>query len=136
MTEVEAINHKLILLAEKNEDILAILLVGSYARNKQHEKSDIDIMIITIDEMKYFSDYKWINEIAEASAVEKENWGIVNTLRFFSGKTEIELNICSTEWIKLPLDPETERVLRDGYKIIFERNDSLHKIKKIIPELS
>jgi len=136
MTEVEAINHKLNLLAEKNEDILAILLVGSYARNKQHDKSDIDIMIITTDEMKYFSDYKWINEIAESSAIEKENWGMVNTLRCFSDETEIEFNICPTEWIILPTDPETERVLRDGYKIIFERNDSLHRIKKTIPELS
>ena len=136
MTKLESLTRKLNLLAEKNEDLLAILLVGSYARNKQHDKSDIDIMIITTDETRYFSDYKWINVIAEASAVEKENWGIVNTLRFFSGNTEIELNISSTEWITLPLDPETERVLRDGYKIIFERNDSLHRIKKTIPELS
>ncbi len=133
---IKLILNKISIIAERNEDVLAVLLVGSYARNKQHEKSDIDIMIITTDDMKYFSDYKWINEIAEVSAVEKENWGIINTLRFFSGKTEIELNICSTEWITLPLDPETERVLRDGYIIIFERNDSLLKIKKTIPELS
>ena len=136
MTEVEAINHKLNLLAEKNEDILAILLVGSYARNKQHDKSDIDIMIITTDETKYFSDYNWIDEIAEASAIEKENWGMVNTLRCFSDQTEIEFNICPTEWIILPTDPETERVLRDGYKIIFERNDSLREIRNFIPALN
>ncbi|HOF34087.1 MAG TPA: nucleotidyltransferase domain-containing protein [Spirochaetota bacterium] len=136
MTEIEAINYKLNLLAEKNTDILAVLLVGSYARNKQHEKSDIDIMVITTDEMKYFSDYNWIKQFAETDVIEKENWGIVNTLRFFSGQTEIELNICSTEWITLPLDTETERVLLDGYKIIFERNDSLHEIKNIIHELS
>ncbi len=136
MTEIEAINYKLNLLAEKNTDILAVLLVGSYARNKQHEKSDIDIMVITTDEMKYFSDYNWIKQFAETDVIEKENWGIVNTLRFFSGQTEIELNICSTEWITLPLDTETEKVLRDGYKIIFERNDSLHEIKNTIHELS
>lgn len=136
MKKLESLTRKLNLFAEKNTDILAVLLVGSYARNKQHEKSDIDIMIITTDEMKYLNDYNWINMIAESSAVEKENWGMVNTLRCFSDQTEIEFNICPTEWITLPTDPGTERVLRDGYKIIFERNNSLREIQSFIPEIS
>lgn len=133
VSDICLIQNKLNVFAAQSEDIAAILLVGSYARNEQHDKSDIDIMIITGDEMKYITDCSWVNSIADISSIEKENWGIVNTLRCFSKQTEIEFNICTTEWITLPLDPETEKVLRDGYKIIFERNDSLHEIKSFIP---
>lgn len=136
MKKLESLTLKLNLFADENEDILAVLLVGSYARNKQHEKSDIDIMIITTDEIKYLTDYNWINKIAESSTIEKENWGMVNTLRCFSDQIEIEFNICPTEWITLPTDPETERVLRDGYRIIFERNNSLREIQSFIPALN
>ncbi|HER24411.1 MAG TPA: nucleotidyltransferase domain-containing protein [Candidatus Atribacteria bacterium] len=39
--------------AYRNNDLDSLLLVGSYARNKAHQDSDIDLILIFNDPKKY-----------------------------------------------------------------------------------
>jgi len=44
---VNILNDVLEILGSRQEDVVGIYVVGSYARNEQKEKSDIDILVIT-----------------------------------------------------------------------------------------
>jgi len=101
--------------ASEHCDILAILLVGSYARNTQKESSDIDL-------------HDWLLVFGKPLSITTEDYGLITSLRVQYEKYEIEFGLGSTEWISEPIDPGTKKVLADGYKILFERNYILKNI--------
>ncbi|MEK6898805.1 MAG: DUF2080 family transposase-associated protein [Nanoarchaeota archaeon] len=53
------------------EDIIGIYLVGSYARNEQKEKSDIDILAISENTQKHISSGKYEIEIIPLSMIKE-----------------------------------------------------------------
>ena len=118
-------------LAIQNEDIFAVFLVGSYAKNTAHDESDIDVMILTQNSEKYFTEMEWINTFGHVKELRTEKWGIVSTIRVFFEAIEIEFNFCDKKWIKIPLDEGTLETLKDGFKIIYERNGVLSDVRKI-----
>lgn len=48
--------------AEAQEEILGVMLVGSYARNSARPDSDIDLVIITNRLEIYLEDDTWVKE--------------------------------------------------------------------------
>lgn len=61
--EVEAIIATVKAWAKQQPEIYAVALVGSWARNQAHENSDIDLMILTPEFERFFSDTNWFNNI-------------------------------------------------------------------------
>ena len=111
-------------------DIVAILLVGSYARNMQNEKSDIDLVIISDQWKQFLVNKKWLSYYGAPLTTNIEYYGLITSLRVKYEQYEIEFGLGSTEWISVPIDNGTKKVLQDGYKILYERDNSLLQIKQ------
>ena len=128
------LRNQLIRFGSSNKDILAIFLVGSYARGANRIDSDIDIVIVTSEQNKYIDDTAWIDGFGKIKHVDTEYYGWVTALRVFYDNYEIEFDIAPVKWIYVPLDAGTRRTLSDGYKIIYEKLNILKEIKKEVGE--
>jgi predicted nucleotidyltransferase len=113
----------------KNNDLDSLLLVGSYARNKAHQDSDIDLVLIFNNPKKYVNNLDWIKEFGEIEKVEIEYWGRVTSIRTCYKKgIEVEFGITSAEWAEIPVDSGTSRVVSDGLKILVDKSKKLEQL--------
>jgi len=115
---------------ESEENILAIGLVGSYARNAAKEDSDIDLMILTKDPEIYVSNNSWIEKFAKVKEIKDEIWGQLKTKRvFFENELEVEFNFDKKSWAN-PKDSGTQRVVGDGIRILVDKEQILKELTK------
>lgn len=109
--------------ANENEAIHSVILVGSYARGKEKEDSDVDLVIITSNPDLYFKD-NFAGNFGEVLESKKEDWGRVTSIRvWYENGLEVEFGITTPIWVEKPLDGGTQRVLSDGYKVILDKED-------------
>lgn len=120
--------------AQKQENIIGVFLVGSWARNDAKNDSDIDLVIICSEPKIYLENTEWINQFAKISSSKKEDWGLVQEIRtFYDNGLEIEFGLTSNEWINsFPIDPGTYRVIHDGVKVLLDRQGQLRELIKIV----
>jgi predicted nucleotidyltransferase len=117
--------------AASQPDILAVALLGSYARNEATSISDVDLVIIASEPETYLQDTRWAQYFGTISRQQFENYGKVISLRvWYSGGHEVEYGFTDETWSVLPLDEGTKRVISDGMQILFERGSILSRLKK------
>ncbi len=89
-------------------DILAVALVGSYAKNAATETSDVDLVIIADGPQKYLMNTKWISIFGTVITKKVEDYGALTSLRvWYESGLEIEYGFTSAAWAKSPLDQGT-----------------------------
>jgi len=114
--------------AENHVDIVSVALVGSHARGAARSDSDVDLVIQCASPARYLGDLTWISEFGVAKDVSVEDYGVVQSVRvFYEGGPEVEYGITSSKWATLPLDEGTLKVLRDGVKVLLDRDGSLNR---------
>ncbi len=121
--------------AEVQDEILGVLLVGSYARNSAKPDSDIDLVIITNKPEIYLNDDRWIKNFGVVKEIRDEDYKLVQARRvFYENGLEVEYGITTKEWAKTdPIDEGTERVIKDGAKILADKSAILNKlVNKVI----
>ncbi len=119
--------------ANAEENINGIFLVGSYASDRAKETSDVDLIIITDEPFLYLTNNYWIEVFGKTTIVKDEDWGLLKTKRaYFDNGLEIEFNITTNEWMRVPADPETKKVLAEGNKILL---DKAGKLKNFIAQI-
>jgi len=130
MKEINNFLGKVRKWADKQKDIKAILLVGSYARGQAHNDSDIDLILLTNEPDKYLNDQSFAGTFGDISIIEKEFWGKVTSLRiWYKDSFEVELGITIPAWItEEPLDAGTLRTITDGAKVIIDKIGSLEEL--------
>ena len=107
--------------ASTQTDVLAVALVGSYARNAARENSDVDLVIIMDDPQKYLTDTEWTKTFGAVVKQQIEDYGMLTSLRvWYESGLEIEYGFTTRAWVKLPLDKGTKRVVDDGMRVLFE----------------
>jgi len=112
--------------ASAQEDVQAIALVGSYARGKARDDSDIDLVILTSEPSKYIEDLKWIERFGAVEKHRVEDYGKLISIRaWYEGGVEVEYGITTPDWAALPLDAGTQGVIRGGMIALFERGNLL-----------
>ena len=131
---VEKIKQKVFDVFEENDNIVVVLLIGSYARHEQKVDSDIDLMIVARDKERLLCSSYWINQFGSIMKIEKEDLGTVTSLRAYYKEYEIEFGIGNEIWLDIPLDTGTEKVLKDGYVVLYDRNNRMNSIRKAIEE--
>jgi predicted nucleotidyltransferase len=115
--------------AYKNNDLDSLLLVGSYARDKAHQDSDIDLVLIFNDPEKYVNNIDWIKEFGEIEKCKIEYWGRVTSIRtWYKNVIEVEFGITSVEWAEIPVDSGTFRVVSGGLKILIDKSKKLENL--------
>jgi predicted nucleotidyltransferase len=118
--------------AASRPDILAVALVGSYARNEATDASDVDLVIVASEPEKYLQDTQWAQYFGTISRQQLENYGKVTSLRvWYSGGHEVEYAFTDKTWCALPLDEGTKKVISDAMQILSERGSILNGLKRL-----
>jgi predicted nucleotidyltransferase len=111
-------------------DILAVALVGSYARNEATDASDVDLVVVARDPKIYVEDTKWAQCFGPISRQQVENYGKVTSLRvWYSVGHEVEYGFTDETWCALPLDEGTKKVISGGMQILSDRWSILTRLE-------
>ena len=108
-------------------DIVGLILVGSYARDRPRIGSDVDLILITTHPDRYLEHDDWLTELVPGGQlIRAKRWGAVieRRLRIRTG-LHVELNVADQTWADLPLDPGTQRVLGGGGHPLHDPNNIL-----------
>ena len=112
--------------ASAREDVQAVALVGSYARDEARDDSDIDFVILTSQPQSYLEDLKWMEHFGQVEKYQTEDYGKLTSVRvWYQNGMEVEYGFTTPDWVSIPLDAGTERVIRDGMIVLFERGNLL-----------
>lgn len=104
--------------AEPRADIIAIGIVGSWARGEHHDGSDVDVVVLTPHKAAYAAGDDWIAAALGqvVPIVRRAEWGVLTErrVRLPSG-LEIEFGLVEPSWAQTdPIDPGTAAVVADG----------------------
>ena len=129
--QVKDLVNAIVKWAEFKPDILGVALVGSYARDETKIDSDVDLMFLTLTPKELIDRPDWITEFGNIKSIKVEDWGLVTSVRvFYQDDLEVEYGITTSEWVRLPIDGGTRRVISNGIKILLDKSGLLEKALK------
>ncbi len=103
--------------AARRPDVVAVALVGSWARGRPRMGSDVDLVVLTTDKPTYLRDESWVAKLGGTRIVRRRDWGPLYTERRFvlpSG-LEVEFGVAPPAWAATDApDPNVSEVVRDG----------------------
>jgi predicted nucleotidyltransferase len=98
------------------DDVVAVGLLGSWARGNPTPRSDVDLVIITESPASYTTDVTWIAGLPGARLVRTQQWGPLLTERrlVLPSGLEVDVGITDRRWASTdPVDDGTARVIAD-----------------------
>lgn len=130
---VDSILEEVTQWAFRRADIVAVALVGSWARGEARLDSDIDLMLLVHDPEIFRQNKKWIDEIhwtdinTEVDTWSDKEYGVIWSRHvYLDDKTEIEFGFGFCSWASVnPIDSGTLRVVNDGCKILYDSENLL-----------
>lgn len=118
--------------AQFDPAIEALLVVGSFANGTQRQTSDLDLIILTSSH-SFLEDTNWAEGFGTVKFSSVETWGVVSTLRVhYEGDMEVEFNFAPANWADFPLDGGTEAVLRDGFRVLVDKNSRFARMAEML----
>ncbi|KQZ85566.1 nucleotidyltransferase [Microbacterium sp. Root166] len=119
--DAAAVIEDIAIWAAGRDDVVAVAVVGSYARGAERMGSDVDIIVLA-DRSDPLTDVGWFRQLRpRARLIRSKEWGPVKErrMRLPSG-LQVELGFAASDWAAVPLDPGTRRVLSDGHRIVYD----------------
>ncbi|MDQ1435706.1 MAG: uncharacterized protein QOF59_2522 [Actinomycetota bacterium] len=113
--------------ARSDPTIIAVGLAGSEARGEARLDSDVDLVVLVQRPERWLDDDAWHVAFGDVRLVSAETFGVLGErrLRLPSG-LDIEVGIVPTSWAAIdPIDAGTQRVVGDGFRVLYEQDDSL-----------
>lgn len=122
------------------DDVRAMALVGSWARGNPSHVSDFDLLVLTDRTEEYRRHGKWLSEIDFGNAgfriqsSESAVYGVVCSHHIHLLPTaEVEMTFANCSWARTdPIDGGTRRVVKDAFRIIFDKDGTLDKLIDIV----
>lgn len=114
--------------ASAQSDILALALIGSYARDAATETSDVDLVLISSNPERYLQDSDWVQRFGIVEKQQVEDYGLLISIRvWYADGREVEYGITDERWAAIPLDEGSRRIISDGMRVLFEQNHILSR---------
>ena len=114
--------------ARLQPEILAVALVGSYARNEARADSDVDLILICTRPPMYLADRSWLPIFGEIDRQQQEDYGKLVSIRvWYRAGLEVEYGITDEDWAAIPLDEGTRRVISNGMVVLLQHGDILSR---------
>ncbi|HET7011791.1 MAG TPA: nucleotidyltransferase domain-containing protein [Anaerolineales bacterium] len=112
--------------AAGEDDIEAVVLVGSHARGQARPGSDVDLVILTTDPQRYLRERRWLETFGSVAAQNLEDWGRVTSVRaVYADGLEVEFGLTTPDWAEAPVDEGTRQVIEKGCVVVFDRGGKL-----------
>lgn len=118
--------------SEEEPDIVAVALVGSWARNAAQMGSHIDIVVLTSEPDRFASTENWINVASGrcGKLIRTRKWGPLTERRvLLEPGLEIDYGFAGPQWANVPPDAGTTRVVSDGLVPIYDPMRVLHRLR-------
>lgn len=110
--------------ATHRPDVRAVGVAGSWARGEAGPDSDVDLVVLVDDPKSVLASEG--QNTAQAFGVDGqmviEDWGAVTAIRGYSREgLELEIGITTPAWASVdPLDAGTRKVIRGGFRIVYD----------------
>ncbi len=118
--------------AAAQPDIAGVAVVGSWARDAARTESDLDLVILTVDQQRYLTDDGWMARAVghHAEIVRTKVWGPVVERRVqMASGFEIELGFAPADWAGTdPVDAGTARVVRGGCRPLHDPSGAFARL--------
>jgi hypothetical protein len=116
--------------ANQRPDVVGAALVGSHARGDARPGSDVDLIVLTPAPDAYVDDHEWVRAFGTVESIDTQRWGAVTSLKVrYARGPEVELGITTPAWASTdPVDPGTARVVRDGFRVLFDPTGALGRL--------
>ena len=121
--EVERVVRDATVWARARRDVAGVAVVGSWARGTASDGSDVDLVLLSDDPTAYTHREDWVAELfPSARLMRTGDWGaIVERRLLLPSELEVELGVASRSWAAVePLDEGTQRVVRDGLRVMYD----------------
>jgi Nucleotidyltransferase domain len=121
------------LWAHAQPDVLAVVVVGSYAYERPRMSSDVDLVMVSTRVGEHLADLAFIQTITPTGRViRRQQWGPVHErrVRLRSG-LQVEFGLTTPDWVALPLDAGTAAVLSHGCKIVTDDGSITRALQSI-----
>ena len=125
--EVEAVVERALAWASSEPTIVGLALVGSWAAGRAREDSDVDLVVVTRDVDRFVESGDWIGELGADRVVRTADWGALTERRLATASgLEVEVGFVDPAWAATePVDDGTRRVVRDGFRVVLDRERRL-----------
>ena len=121
--EVEQILDAFAAWAPQRPDVLAVGLIGSWARGAAGPGSDIDVVVVSADpERRARRSDGWPPGLPPLQAPRRRRWGFL-----LAGATELEVGVVPVRWAE---DPRTQRIVDDGLRIVYDPQGRLRALQR------
>lgn len=128
--------------AALREEIVALALVGSYARGAARPDSDVDLVVLTTDPDRFRQQTDWVQEIPWSQLQlhvvtwQDEDYGPLWSRRLtLSNGLEIEVGFTSPQWAAIdPCDEGTRQVIADGCWIVLDPSGLLNRLVQSVKQ--
>ncbi|MEM1262757.1 MAG: aminoglycoside 6-adenylyltransferase [Pseudomonadota bacterium] len=113
--------------ARDDERIVAAALCGSHASGTARQNSDIDIVLIATDPASLLGDWSWLETFGAPSVEGIEDYGLVQSVRVYFGSVEIEFGVTGLDWVRIPVDAGTAKLMREPIRILYDSGEQLER---------
>jgi predicted nucleotidyltransferase len=121
--------------AESDPDVVALALVGSYARGTPRLASDVDLVLLTDDVEALLTPGRFEPLLGERERlVRARSWGPLRERRFrLRSGLHVELGIVPASWAAVdPVDPGTAGVVRGGLQAAHDPDGRLAALRDAV----
>ena len=109
VAEYDDVVRSVIAWASGQRDIVAVAVVGSWARGEAHMGSDVDLVVVTDDKERYLSDDSWVALALDepAETIRTRDWGPLTERRVsLPSGLDVEFGFVPPSWASTaPVDP-------------------------------
>lgn len=127
---VSSLLSRLAAWAPDRRDLLAVGVVGSFARGMGRPDSDLDLILLTSIPEHYLSERSWLATFGECLSTEEEDWGEITSLRVsYRTGLEVEFGVGRPAWASLPPDEGTRQVVSGGLLPIYDPLGLLRRLE-------
>ncbi|MEL6439385.1 MAG: nucleotidyltransferase domain-containing protein [Cyanobacteria bacterium J06621_8] len=125
---------KVISWASKEDSVLGVSLVGSYARNQARPDSDVDLVILSHQPSKLLAENEWILEFGNPISNRHGDYGLVQSKHvLYEDGLNVEYGITTLEWANIePVDRGTYKVIIDGMRILYDPKNIFQSLQNAI----
>lgn len=132
--EVERVAARISRWAQGRADLVAVAVVGSWARGAARVDSDLDLLVLVEDPAGYVEHDNWVTEIGAVGLVATRPWGAVTERRaLLPSGLEVEVGFAPRSWaVSRPVDAGTARVVGDGMWVLHDPEGLLEAVSRAV----